>query len=156
MPRLPNGVRLHRGPALLQAPGGTDGLVFPTEIGTPLEPRNVLRRCELVAQRAGLHGVHSHTLRHSATSFLLPAETRTKVVQEHLGHSSYAITADSNSHVGPALQREAVDRLDEGGSGDRFCTPAALLYRSLYSCKSRAGLIGRPASDLRLCRADRT
>ena len=39
--------------------------------------------------------------------------THTKVVQEHLGHSSYAITADIYSHVGPALQREAADRLDE-------------------------------------------
>jgi hypothetical protein len=29
------------------------------------------------------------------------------------GHSSYAITADIYSHVGPAQQREAADRLDE-------------------------------------------
>ncbi|WP_222272458.1 tyrosine-type recombinase/integrase [Modestobacter marinus] len=89
------------------------GLVFTTEIGTPLEPRNVLRRFELLARRAGLSGVHLHTLRHSAASFLLAAGTHTKVVQEHLGHSSYAITADIYSHVGPAQQREAADRLDE-------------------------------------------
>lgn len=89
------------------------GLVFTTEIGTPLEPRNVLRRFELLAQRAGLAGVHLHTLRHSAASFLLAAGTHTKVVQEHLGHSSYAITADIYSHVGPAQQREAADRLDQ-------------------------------------------
>ena len=37
----------------------------------------------------------------------------TKVVQEHLGHSSYAITADIDSHVGPAQQREAADRRDQ-------------------------------------------
>jgi integrase len=90
-----------------------NGLVFTTEIGTPLEPRNVLRRFELLAQRAGLSGVHLHTLRHSAASFLLAAGTHTKVVQEHLGHSSYAITADIYSHVGPAQQREAADRLDQ-------------------------------------------
>jgi integrase len=89
------------------------GLVFTTEIGTPLEPRNVLRRFELLARRAGLGGVHLHTLRHSAASFLLAAGTHTKVVQEHLGHSSYAITADIYSHVGPAQQREAADRLDQ-------------------------------------------
>jgi integrase len=52
-------------------------------------------------------------LRHSAASFLLAAGTHTKVVQEHLGHSTYAITADIHSHVGPAQQqREAADRLD--------------------------------------------
>src|SRR4051794_38706388 len=55
------------------------GLVFTTEIGTPLEPRNVLRRFELLARRAGLSGVHLHTLRHSAASFLLAAGTQTKV-----------------------------------------------------------------------------
>jgi integrase len=65
-----------------------NGVVFTTEIGTPLEPRNVLRRFELLAGRAGPRGVHLHTLRHSAASFLLAAGTHTRVVQEHLGHSS--------------------------------------------------------------------
>ena len=90
-----------------------NSLVFTTEIGTALEPRNVLRRFEQLAQRAGLEGVHLHTLRHSAASFLLAAGTHTKVVQEHLGHSSYAITADIYSHVDPTLRREAADRLDQ-------------------------------------------
>lgn len=98
----------------LAAPGiwRETGLVFASEIGTFLEPRNVLRRFDLLARRAGLTGVHLHTLRHSTATFLLTAGTHTKVVQEHLGHSSYAITADIYSHVGPALQREAADRLD--------------------------------------------
>ena len=90
-----------------------NGSVFTTEIGTPLEPRNVLRRFELLAQRARLRGVHLHTLRHSAASFLLAVGTHTRVVQEHLGHSSYAITADIYGHVGPGQQRQAADRLDE-------------------------------------------
>ncbi len=48
----------------------------------------------------------------SAASFLLATGTHTKAVQEHLGHSSYAITADTYSHVAPAQAREAADRLD--------------------------------------------
>ena len=36
-----------------------------------------------------------------------------KVVQELLGHSSYAITADVYSHVGVTQQRDAADRLAE-------------------------------------------
>jgi integrase len=48
-----------------------------------------------------------------SASFLLAAGTHTKVVQEHLDHSSYAITADIHSHVRPAQQREAADRLDQ-------------------------------------------
>lgn len=89
------------------------GLVFTTEIGTALEPRNVLRRFQKLACAAGLDGVSLHTLRHSVASFLLAAGTHTKVVQEHLGHSSYAITADIYSHVAPTQAREAADRLDE-------------------------------------------
>jgi hypothetical protein len=49
----------------------------------------------------------------AGASFLLTAGTHTKVVQEHSGHSSYAITADIYSHVAPAQRREAADRLDE-------------------------------------------
>src|SRR4051812_42965044 len=61
--------------------------------GTALEP-HVLRRFEALAARAGLSGVHLHTFRHSAASFLLAAGTQTKVVQtpgtqllrDHRGH----------------------------------------------------------------------
>jgi integrase len=57
--------------------GQSSGLVFTSEIGTPLEPRNVLRRFEALAERAGMRGVHLHTLRHSAASFL-PRQGRTR------------------------------------------------------------------------------
>ena len=86
---------------------------FTTEIGTPLEPRKVLRRFEQIVREAGLPRVSLHTLRHTAASLLLAAGTHTKVVPEHLGHSSFAITADIYSHVGPAQQREAAGRLDQ-------------------------------------------
>lgn len=88
------------------------GLVFTTEVGTPLEPRNVLRRFNTLAGRAGLPKAHLHTLRHSTASFLLAAGVHIKVVQELLGHSSYAITADVYSHITPQLRREAADGID--------------------------------------------
>lgn len=87
--------------------------VFTTEIGTPLEPRNVLRRFGVVARQAGLDGAHLHTLRHSVASFLIEAGAHIKVVQEHLGHSSFAITADIYSHVTTERRREAADHLDQ-------------------------------------------
>ena len=85
--------------------------MFTSPTGALLEPRNVLRRFQEVAVAAGLEGVGLHTLRHRR-QLLLAAGTHTKVVQEHLGHSSYAITADIYSHVAPAQAREAADRLD--------------------------------------------
>jgi integrase len=88
------------------------GLVLASEVGTLLEPRNVLRHFQVVARQIGLDGVSLHTLRHTAASFLLAAGVHVKVGSEHLGHSSYAITADVYSHVTPSQAREAADRLD--------------------------------------------
>ncbi len=103
--------------AKLACPAGawTDsGLVFTTPIGTPWDPRNALRRFQDAARAAGLPpGVHLHTLRHSAATFLLAAGVTMKEVQVILGHSSYTITADIYAHVAPAQARTAMEKLGE-------------------------------------------
>ena len=100
--------RLHAGSAWQE-----HGLVFCSRFGTPLDPRNALRAMTAAADRTGLPGVGLHTLRHSMASTLVAAGVPMKVVQELLGHSSYAITADVYAHVGVAQQRDAADRLAE-------------------------------------------
>ncbi len=95
-----------------QGSGKTTGLSSPPSSGHR-SSRATSCGASRSSRRAGLRGVTLHTLRHSAASFLLAAGTHTEVVQEHLGHWSYAITADIHSHVGPAQQREAADRLDQ-------------------------------------------
>lgn len=89
------------------------GLVFCTHFGGLLDPRNALRSLYAVAERAGLPAVGLHTLRHSAASALIAAGVHMKVVQELLGHSSYAITADVYAHVAVSQQRDAADKLAE-------------------------------------------
>lgn len=97
---------------LAVGPAWTDlGAVFASEVGGYLEPRNVLRRFVQIAQTAGLPGIGLHTLRHSAASALIEAGVHMKVLQELLGHSTFAVTADVYSHVGVTQQREAADRL---------------------------------------------
>ena len=89
------------------------GLVITPEIGTPLEPRNVLRRFEVFAQRAGLRGVTLHTLRHSAASF--PAGGR-NAHQGRPGAPRALLVRDHGGHLQPrrsAQQREAAGRLDQ-------------------------------------------
>jgi integrase len=44
---------------------------------------------------------------------LLAKGIHPKVVQERLGHSSVNLTLDTYSHLMPALQRDAADKLDE-------------------------------------------
>jgi hypothetical protein len=73
--------------------------------GTPTDPRNALRAFVGIAVRAGLADVGLHTLRHSTASTLIAAGEHIKVVQQMLGHSSYAITADIYSHMDMQQQR---------------------------------------------------
>jgi integrase len=99
----------------LRAGGSWDneqGLIFTTALGGALEPRNVLRRFDKVARDAGFPEVHLHTLRHSAASLLLRKGHHMKVVQEILGHSTFAVTAEVYSHVAPVQAREASAGLD--------------------------------------------
>ena len=87
------------------------GLVFTTELGRVVEPRNLLRVIEAAANRIGLNGVGAHTLRHSAATAWLEAGVHIKQVSDLLGHSSVAITGDVYGHGSDQSARAAVDGL---------------------------------------------
>lgn len=88
------------------------GLVFCTEIGTPLHPSNVRNRVfRRLLEEAGLPRVRFHDLRHTCATLALQAGVHPKVVQEMLGHATIAVTLDTYSHVLPSLQEEAAARL---------------------------------------------
>ena len=70
------------------------GLVFTTEFGGPVDPRNLLHVIEVAAKAAGVEGVGVHTLRHSAAVDWLESGVHIKAVADLLGHSSIAITGD--------------------------------------------------------------
>lgn len=83
-------------------------LVFTTELGGPVDPRNLLRVAETAAA-AGVEGVGVHTLRHSAAFGWLEAGVHIKAVADLLGHSSIAITGDVYGHTSDDTARAAVD-----------------------------------------------
>jgi integrase len=87
------------------------GLVFTTELGGPVDPRNLLRVIEGAARAAGVPGVGVHTLRHSAAVAWLEAGVHIKAVADLLGHSSVAITGDVYGHTSDDTARAAVDHL---------------------------------------------
>lgn len=98
---------------LLAGPAYRDnGLVFCTEIGTPIEPRNFNRKFYQLRKKAGIEDVNLHALRHTYATRLLEKGVSLKVVQELLGHSKYDMTANVYSHVSPELKREAVAALN--------------------------------------------
>lgn len=87
------------------------GLVFTTQLGTPVEPRNILRTIELAAAKAGVENVGVHTLRHSAAVAWLESGVHIKAVADLLGHSSISITGDIYGHTSDATTRAAIDGL---------------------------------------------
>jgi integrase len=99
--------RLAAGPAWQDS-----GLVFTTTIGTPLDARNVVRHFQTLLARAGLPRMPFHNLRHTAASLLLAQGLDIRVVQQVLGHSQIALTANLYAHVTPTLLKDAATRMD--------------------------------------------
>lgn len=87
------------------------GLVFTTELGGPVDPRNVLRSLQVAAERSELGGVGVHTLRHSAATAWLAGGVHIKAVADLLGHSSVAITGDVYGHASDDTARAAIGGL---------------------------------------------
>lgn len=98
--------RLFAGPAWEDS-----GLVFTTQVGGVLHPRNVLRSFDRLVERAGVPPISLHDLRHTAATLALKAGAHPKLVQEMLGHARVAITLDLYSHVTAEMHHDATDRL---------------------------------------------
>jgi integrase len=80
--------------------------------GSPIVPATVTKRFQDVVEKAG-YKLTFHGLRHAHASYLLKQGIHPKVVSERLGHSNISTTLDIYSHTSPALQREAVNKLDD-------------------------------------------
>lgn len=88
------------------------GLVFTTDIGTPISPRNMLRHFKTKLTEAGLPNIRFHDLRHSVASILLEKNTHPKLVSELLGHSSINLTLSTYSHIINPMNTVVADTLD--------------------------------------------
>jgi site-specific recombinase XerD len=89
------------------------GLVFSSTIGTPMEPRNLVRAFKALLGRAGLPGtVRFHDLRHPCATLLLVQGEDLRVVMEILGHSQISLTANTYQHVVQSLKERAADRME--------------------------------------------
>lgn len=87
------------------------GLIFASEIGTPMDPDNFSRSFSRLCQRAGLGHWHPHELRHSGASLMLAQGTPLHVVSEVLGHASIAITKDVYGHLLEGDKRAAAESM---------------------------------------------
>lgn len=90
-----------------------NGLVFATELGTPLLWRNLAKRhLKPLLTAAGIpaEGYSLYSLRHTAASLLVASGENFRVIAERLGTSTTMIDI-TYSHVPQTLQHSASDRM---------------------------------------------
>lgn len=110
------------------------GLVVQSGIGTPVNPRNLMRNYYAIIEKIqkeqeklkdsgepyiDLPRIRFHDLRHTHATLLLKAGIHPKIVQERLGHSSINVTLDTYSHVLPNLQEAVLKNIGDSITGDR-------------------------------------
>ena len=100
-------MRLAVGPAWRE-----HGLVFPSEVGTPQEPRNVARAWDRLRRQIGMEWLGMHGLRHGFGSLLAARGVHPRVAMELMRHSQFSLTMEIYTHVAPELAREAVREID--------------------------------------------
>lgn len=88
------------------------GYVFPSERGTPMEPRNLVRHFKAALKRADLpKTIRFHDLRHSCATLLIAQGVHPRVVMEILRHANISVTMNTYAHVIPEQQRDATAKL---------------------------------------------
>ncbi|SCL16775.1 Site-specific recombinase XerD [Micromonospora nigra] len=89
------------------------GLVFPSEVGTPMEPRNLNRHFAGLREKAGCPDVRLHDLRHTVVSLLMELGVPPHVVQAIARHADVKITLKVYSHANLDVMRQALGKLDD-------------------------------------------
>jgi integrase len=87
-------------------------LVFPSRLGTPMEPDNLRRSWERIKKVAAVE-LRFHDLRHSCVTLLLDLGVPPHVVREIAGHSDLEVTMTVYAHVSLEEKYRALTRLDE-------------------------------------------
>lgn len=90
------------------------GMLFTSQIGSPLSPESLTQHFKAQLAKAGLPtSVRFHDLRHTCATLMIKQRIHPRVVMEILGHSQIATTMNTYGHVLPEVQREAVSVLDK-------------------------------------------
>jgi integrase len=89
-----------------------NGLVFPSSVGTPLNPTNLRRHYKNVLAQAGLPDKRIHDIRHSCIAFLIAEGASLTVIKQIAGHSSASFTSDIYGHLLHNVDRRAIEGVE--------------------------------------------
>ncbi len=84
------------------------GLVFPSRLGTPMEPDNLRRSWGRIRAAAGLDGVRFHDMRHTCVTLLLDLGVPPHIVRDIVGHSDIGVTMTIYAHAAVDEKRAAL------------------------------------------------
>jgi integrase len=89
-----------------------ENLVFCSEDGRRIWPRNFERQYTNLLKRAGIEHKKLHTTRHTFASMMIEDGEDIRTVQEILGHATLAMTSDIYSHVIEKTKKKAINRMN--------------------------------------------
>ena len=104
-----------------------EGFICRDSFGKLISPDYVTSRFRYVITKHGLRHLRFHDLRHSCASLLLANDIPMKAIQEWLGHSNYAITANLYSHLeynAKVISAETIARVLDGETEQESKAPA--------------------------------
>ena len=81
------------------------------EMGQLFRPNYITDHFKLLLHRHGLRHIRFHDLRHSCASLLLSQGIAMKQIQDWLGHSTFATTADIYSHLDFTSKQESAEAI---------------------------------------------
>lgn len=88
-------------------------LIFPSSVGTPLNPSNLRIDFIRTLDATGLPRIRFHDLRHTAASLMLNHGIPVIVVSKILGHAKPSTTMDIYGHLIHEMQGEAARVMDD-------------------------------------------
>jgi integrase len=89
------------------------GYLFTTTVGTPIDPRAVIRRFHTIPKANSLPRLRFHDLRHSVATLLLAQDVPAKYIAELLGHSHVSFTMQTYAHVTKSVRQQVANKTDE-------------------------------------------
>ena len=92
---------------------GSSPWVFPSPVGGPISPDNVLHMLHRVLKRAGLPRVRFHDLRHTFAILALQNGVDIKTVSGMPGHFPAAFILDTYAHITTSAQKEAARTIEK-------------------------------------------
>ncbi len=91
----------------------SDGLVFTTKNGHPVDPRNLLRSFQRICASRGVRSIRLHDLRHTNATMLMNLGVSPRNAQTILGHAHVSTTQQIYQHGSMQGRREALEEFQK-------------------------------------------